>query len=243
MHLNPSQPTTIKMKIYFLVGLFICVGFFAEITPSQAPKKIAYGVLLDNTGTLRPQLGDVKSVGKIIVRQINSQGVATAFSFSTQVIKKQQIAGPIIGIEWSNDLNRFDRYIDSLTTTAGQTALLDAIRFSAETINLKANVEKDNFSEKVLVIITDGEDRISKSKPKELIAFLSENHIKVYAVGLVERLSTDGGYMGPSPQTKSKDFLKKITEETGGRVVFPKPNQTIEDVVRELFAGSSIKSK
>ncbi len=74
----------------------------------------------------------------------------TVVSFSTQIIKKQEIAGPIIGVEWSNDLNLFDRYIDSLTAVAGQTALLDAIRFSAETINVKANLEKDNFSEKVL---------------------------------------------------------------------------------------------
>ncbi len=63
------------MKIYFLVGLYICISFFAKITPSQVPKNIAYGVLLDNTGTLRAQLDDVKGVGKIIVSQLNSQGL------------------------------------------------------------------------------------------------------------------------------------------------------------------------
>ncbi len=49
--------------------------------------------------------------------------------------------------------------------------------------------------------------------------------------------------MGPSPQTKSKDFLKKITKETGGRVIFPQAKQTIEDVVKQLFAESLVKPK
>lgn len=72
---------------------------------------------------------------------------------------------------------------------------------------------------------------------------MKENRIKVYAIGLLEALGTDGGFVGASPQVKSKDFLKKITKETGGRVIFPKEKQTVEDIVKDLFAEKTIESK
>ena len=39
-------------------------------------------------------------------------------------------------------------------------------------------------------------------------------------------------------QNKSKNFLKKITKETGGNVIFPKlkKDTKVEDLLTELFA-------
>ncbi len=172
------------MKKKDLAGLFIFVAVFVGAAFSQEPKKAAYGVLLDNTGTMRPQLSDVKTVGKIVARHVNSQGVISVFGFLTEgsKSKKEGVAGPAKGSQWSRDSRIFDQYIDDLSTVPGQTALIDAILFSAESINTKVELEKNNFSEKVLVIVTDGEDRVSRTKPKEIISFLKENQIRVYAI-------------------------------------------------------------
>ena len=45
--------------------------------------------------------------------------------------------------------------------------------------------EKDSYARKVLVLITDGEDRLSRIKSKQLLAELKQANIQVYAVGLV----------------------------------------------------------
>lgn len=55
---------------------------------------------------------------------------------------------------------------------------------------------------KVLILITDGEDRESKIKEKQLIAELKQNQIKVYAVGLVQELDEGSGLIRKSSRER-----------------------------------------
>lgn len=152
------------MKRQFLIGLFLFTVFCVVTTSAQNEKKTAYGILLDNTGTLRRQLSDVKNIGKEIVRQVNQRGVISIFNFKTvsSTTKKSQqiqIAEMTTGVEWTQEFKSLNQYIDNLSTVAGQTTLVDAIQSSAEKINSKVDSEKDKFSEKFLLLVTDGEDR------------------------------------------------------------------------------------
>jgi hypothetical protein len=67
--------------------------------------------------------------------------------------------------------------------------------------------------------------------------------VKVYAIGLIEELDSSRGFVSDSSQNKSKIFLRKVTKETGGNVVFPKlkKDSKFEDLLTELFAEPSKK--
>ncbi|MCY7348724.1 MAG: VWA domain-containing protein [Pyrinomonadaceae bacterium] len=238
------------MKRRILINLLLLTIFCAVTASAQDGKKNAYGILLDNTGTMRTQMDNVKIIGREIVKQVNQRGAVSLLNFetvefTTKKSERIKIAQVATGIEWTQEDKPLNQFIDNLLTVAGLTTLVDAIQASAEKVNSKVDSEKGKFSEKVLFLITDGEDRDSKTKPDELIKFLKENKIKVHAVGLLEGFGKDSDYLFPSknPKDGAKKFLEKITKETGGRVVFPKAKQTVEDIVKNLLTGNIKESK
>lgn len=222
------------MKGQILISLFLLAVFYIVPASAQSEKKIAYGILLDNTGSLRSQFPDVKNVGKTIVREVILKGSIVLFNFSSGN-DKDKVAEIKLNEGWSQDEKSLLKNVDELEVVGGQTTLNDAILLTARVVNSKTERERDKFSSGVLILITDGEERASNTKQKELTKYLKESKIKVYAVGLVEELSSERGLTSASPQTKAKDFLKKITKETGGKVIFPKIKQKIEDIIKDLF--------
>nr|ART39451.1 J321 [uncultured bacterium] len=104
-------------------------------------------------------------------------------------------------------------------------------------LNAKAEQDKTPNVRKLIVLITDGEDRKSKIKEKELLAELQQHQIKVFAIGLVQELDNEAGLMRPSAKRRAVKFLSNITKETGGRALFPKSNSgAVDALLFELFA-------
>lgn len=220
------------IPLALFLTLVLSIGALA-----QNERKIAYGILVDNTGSMRTQFSQVNMIGKGVVKQVHPNGPISIFNFITQGHKREPLAVVKSGVEWSQDKNIIDRYIDSLSVVAGQTTLKDAIYSIAEGLNTKVNLDQDAYAGKVIILLTDGEDRVSKVKETELIQVLKESGIRVYAVGLVQELEIDGAFIRKSSRDKSINFLKKITKETGGRVIFPKGQTNIDSLVKELLAG------
>ena len=217
----------------FLLALALPISAFAQVE-----KKSAYAILIDNTGSLRTQFSQVKAFGKGIVARICQRGPVSLFNFKTQGNKTNSLAVVTSGVEWSEDISVLENYIDSIRVQPGQTTLLDAIYSVADSLNSKANVDSNAFSEKVIILITDGEDRVSKVKEKQLVKQLRDSGVTVYAVGLVEELDREeAGFIRKSTRPEAEEFLKRLTKETGGRVKFPKSNeQNVAGLLNELFA-------
>jgi hypothetical protein len=209
----------------------------STITFAQSEKKVVYAVLIDNTGSLRTQFNFVKALSKGVIEHIYQQGSISLFNFTTQGDVSNGLAVVTSGVDWSQDKTILDDYIDGLVIKPGRTTLFDAIYAITENLNTKANLDKHAFTDKVLILITDGEDRVSKIKDKQLIEKLKESSVKVYVIGLVQELEPEGGLTNRSPKAKAEDFFKKVTKETGGRVIFPKSNKAdVNSLLNELFA-------
>ena len=226
-----------KLFAALLLMLGLCVSARA-----QNEKPAAYGILMDNTGSLRSQLQQVITLGTALVERTVQRGPTALFHFATTGDKKKQLAVVVKGTDWSQDEAVLENYINELYVVPGQTALWDAIRSMAE--DMKANGGSAAPAEKIIILITDGEDKFSKIKEKQLIEELKKENIKVYAVGLVQELAFEGGLVGRSPKAKAVDFLKKLTKETGGRAVFPDSSGIdAHAVLNELFSGVQIRQK
>lgn len=205
---------------------------------AQTEKKVLYGVRLDNTGSMESELDRVKALGRGVVNHIHRHGPVSIFSFKKDV-KGFPRAAVTPGVEWSPDHSLLDRYVKGLSIKSGRTTLYDAIHSMAGQINAKAGEEKGPAPRKVIILITDGEDRGSRVSEEQLVKELRESNIQVYAIGLVEELRTAGGLMGQFDHGRVVRFLKKITTETGGRAVISRlRTEELDQLLRELIAGS-----
>ena len=237
------------INLYFLSFLLLaCISSNSVL--AQSPKKTAYSILLDNSGSLTKQFPDVLLLSKAAIKRIHQRGPISLFNFKTE----DTLAVIVPGLEWSTDDIALNSYIDNLLVVTGHTALLEAIQSMAEALEAKVNSDKESFGDKVIILITDGEDRIRRSKgmsssrqgedderrkvENKLIKKLKENGVKVYAIGLTRELDADRPIlMGPSDREKAENFLKKIAKETGGRTVIPKSKKIdIDSLINELFA-------
>jgi hypothetical protein len=209
--------TTTRAAAIALLALAIC----ASVAAQQKPKS-SYGLLLDSTGSMRSQFQTVLDIGKGIVHQTAAQGPVSIFNFASQGIGKDSRAVPVVRIEQSQDETQLNQTIDGLYVQGGQTTLLDAIQFISDHLQ-----ERAPDSDKVIVVVSDGEDRVSKTKSKDLIQQLKERKIRVFTVGLVRELET-------GKRSKATKLLTTLSSETGGRAVFPEGIVNVQEALKEL---------
>ena len=211
----------VRLTVIALTLLLLC------LTGAAQERKITYGILLDNTGSMRSQFRQVIELGKAVVHQVHSHGTVSLFDFHSQG-KGSRIANPFLRIEATADEQLLNRAIEGFYVEGGQTALLDAVGFIAQTL------DRNESDEKVIILITDGEDRTNGDQ-KKLFKQLREHKISVFAIGLVQQLEDENAVIRRSPRARAIDFLKSITTETGGRVVFPKSERIeMEKLLAEL---------
>src|SRR6266852_283949 len=214
--MNPLAKSFRVLPVTFLL-LFLSV-----ICGAQERKKIAYGILLDDTGSMRSQLVTVKEIGKGVVHQVHDHGPVSLFDFASEGVGRASRAVPTPRIEATQDEQLLNRTINNLYVQGGQTTLLDAIEFIGDSLD-----QQSPDTNKVVILITDGEERSSKINQKQLIQKLRERKISVFAIGLVQQLDRS--------RSKAVNLLKDITKETGGRVVFPKSDRPeLQSLLAEL---------
>ena len=105
-------------------------------------------------------------------------------------------------------------------TLAGQTAVWDAV------INTCNNVLSQSASEtrRAIIVLTDGQDTISRNKMAAAVARAAADSVAVYAIGIGDT-DVDG---------VNKDALRKLSERTGGRAFFPKKTGDLKSIFAEI---------
>ncbi len=183
------------------------------LTLERDDRPISYGLVIDNSGSLRSLLSSAIEAAKMIV--INRRGSDEIFIerfVSSDKIQKLQ--------DFTTDNSALLLSLTQMRIEAGQSAVIDALYTAAEYIAQHNSTGENRL--KAIVIITDGEDRNSVQNVKALVSLLRKNNIQVYALGLIIELGRESGLVRMSPREKAERLLNTITEETGGSVFYPK---------------------
>ena len=180
-----------------------------SLCAAQEKRKLTYGILVDSTGSMRSQFDAVLTIAKSVVDQVHEHGPVSIFDFHSQPPSRSKNAEPQVRIEASQDKVLLLRAIDQIYIEGGQTTLLDAIEFMRATLN-----KQSPDANKVIILITDGEDRTSSTKRAQLVEDLTKDKITVFAIGLVQDLENG--------KAKAQNLLRTLSEGTGGRAIFPK---------------------
>ena len=198
---------------------------------SREEVPISYGLAVDNSGSLRPQLQSVIDAGKTIVNS-NRPGDETfiiRFIDSTKIELKQDFT--------ANKDTLIDT-LDDFFTEGGQTAIIDAVYLAAEHAAEYKKGDDSDRRRRALIVVTDGEDRHSIYSEQQLFARLREEDVQIYVIGFVRELDKEGGLIRKSPREKAVNLINKLATETGGRAFLPESLSELpkiaDEIVRDL---------
>ena len=199
------------------------IDFFSK---SEVPTN--YGIVVDNSGSMRQQLDKVVEAGKVLVNTNRADDETLIIRFVGR--DKIEIEQPFTSNK--TDLNDA---LDNLYIEGGQTAVIDAVYLAVENIDEYERAKRTETSKRrALILVTDGEDRNSFYNEKQLFDLLRESEVQIYVIGFVDDLSKEGGFISKSPQAKAKAFLERIAAESGGKAYFPKNTAELPDLAREI---------
>ena len=174
---------------------------------------VSYGIVIDNSGSVRPLIERVIRIVKTIVdaNGLDDQTFIVTFVDSDKIVLRQELT--------SSKSELYDA-ADNMFIEGGKTAIIDAVKRSAD--HLAASSKGDPGRIYRLVLITDGDESESKTKINELFATLKAEKISVLVFGISDQREFN---------TK---FIDKLVKESGGRKYIPKTQAETDDALREL---------
>lgn len=217
------------MRFYYKCSFFalivICFSFpavQAQQTANQEKQEKSvsaqFGIVVDNSGSTRRFLETmIQSARKIAgLKQPDDEAFLVRFVGSDNID---------LLVAATKDAEELANGADDMYPEGGLSAITDALFVSAK--EFKEDCGATNCK-RSLILISDGEERESKSKSNELFAVLKEKNVRVYAIRLIEGL---GG-------NKEIKFLQSVTKQTGGKAYYPKTaeelNKNIEEIMQSL---------
>lgn len=195
-------------------------------TTAEIP--IINALVIDNSRSLRFQLGKVLEAGKIMVAANRPKDESTIVRF----VSKDKIE---VVQDFTSNKSSLYNALDNLFVEGGQTAIIDAVYQTAKKVEQYQNSpKKEDVKLRSLILVSDGDDRGSLYKEAQLFELLREFHIQIYAVGFVNDLSKEAESSGMSRQEKAKTFLTRLAQETGGKVYFPDSINELPQIAADI---------
>ena len=197
-----------------------------SFTKEEVP--VSYGLVVDNSGSLRQQITQVIDAAKTIVES-NKPGDET---FVVRFVSSDEIE---IKQDFTADKQSVHDALDDMFVEGGQTAVVDAVYLSSEhAAEHKKGNELDDKRRRALILVTDGEDRNSHYKVEQLFESLKERDVQIYVIGFVNELDKEGGFISKSKREKATDLLNRMAKETGGRAFYPNSLTELPGIAEEI---------
>jgi VWFA-related protein len=209
---------------------------------AEATQPLTLGILLDTSGSQQRVLQMEQQAGGHFLRDvIRSKDEAFVVTFDVGIHLDQ---------DYTNNVSLLERALDKaeINTAGGNgsfgvpglgqgpvptqgapkgTLLYDAV---AETSNDKLRSETGR---KALILLTDGEDEGSTTKPQEAIAAAQKANAIVYVILIADRAAYGPGGFGFGYTGDAQ--MQRLTEATGGRVINVGNNgQKLEAAFRQI---------
>jgi Ca-activated chloride channel family protein len=177
---------------------------------SAVPLSIALAIdtSLSTRHDLPLEQASAKRFARTILRPVDALSV---FGFSETVLQSTS---------YTPDLKRIDEGIDHIRLGAA-TALFDAVYLASRSLDRRKG-------RKVMVLITDGGDTISKTDYKEAVRAAEEAEAIVYSIIVVPIENSAGREIG------GEHALIQLSEDTGGKYYYANSMSQLDDAFRQI---------
>jgi VWFA-related protein len=166
---------------------------------------VSLGVLLDNSGSMRPIRARVEAAALAFVRAGNPDDEVFVINFADH---------PKLIVPMTRDMGTLEKGIAQVDAIGG-TALRDAVYDAEHYVEQHARWDR-----RALLIVTDGRDNASDRTLKEIQRNAERGDTTVYGIGLFAREDTRNA--------DGRRELDEITARTGGIAYYPPDIDHIE---------------
>lgn len=182
-----------------------------ESKPIDNP--VSYGIVVDNSGSFRTLIERVIKIVKTVVdaNVPDDETFIVTFVDSDKIVLRQELT--------SSKAELYDA-AENMFIEGGHTAIIDAVKRSADHLAASSKAEPGRIYR--LVLITDGDERESKTKIDELSTTLKTEKIAVLVVGISDQ------------REFSTKFIDRLVKESGGRKYLPKTQADIDEALKLL---------
>lgn len=171
---------------------------------------VAFGIVVDNSGSMRDKRAQVSEAVSNLMRISNPEDEAFVVNFSQT---------PYLDQDFTSNPQLLETALHQVSTR-GSTALYDAVVASDVHLHNNRRLEK-----KVLLVITDGQDNMSRETLEEAVRKLQSNKgPTVYAIGLNDEGMT----------RSAREALQTLAASTGGVAYFPRSLDEVNEVSRTV---------
>ncbi len=161
----------------------------------------------------RYEVESMKKFLKALIASGNPQDAAALYSFNWEVTRQS---------DFTRRLDRLEKGLGRLKSE-GATALYDAIFLAGEAL-------QEREGRRVMIVVSDGGDTISKLKFENALEALHDGNSVLYAV-LVVPVAGDAGR-----NLRGENAMTTLAQWTGGRIFFPTAGPALDSTFREILS-------
>ena len=175
---------------------------------------VSLGILVDNSGSMVDKRRKVNAAALSFVKESNPQDEVFIVNFNDE---------PLLDTPFTADVPRLQDGLQRIDSR-GSTALYDAVNLSLDYMEKEAARDK-----RVLLVISDGEDNVSRSNLGELVRRLqaSGQDTVIYAIGLLSEEDRRSA-------NRAKRAIRHIVEATGGAAFFPESVDEVDAITKRV---------
>src|ERR1035437_60997 len=173
---------------------------------------VTVGLVIDNSGSMRPKRSDVIGAALAFARSSNPEDQIFVINFNEHVSLGLPLDSP-----FTSNAAQLEKAL-SRNATTGMTALYDAIEVGLE------QLQKGKWDKKVLIVVSDGGDNASKRNLAQVMSLVNQSNALVYTIGIFDVSDED---MNPH-------VLKQLATASGGESFFPQSLQAILPICEQI---------
>ena len=173
---------------------------------------VTVGLVVDNSGSMKPKRHDVIAAALAFARSSNPQDQMFVVNFNENV--SFGLPGDIAFTDQPAQM----QVALSRVAADGETALYDAVAIALE------HLKKGNRDKKVLIVVSDGGDNASKHKLTEIMALVGQPGVTIYTIGIFDDQDAD----------RNPVVLRRLAKATGGEAFLPEALKDVTPICERI---------
>jgi VWFA-related protein len=173
---------------------------------------VTVGLVIDNSGSMRPKRTDVIAASLAFARSSNPQDQMFVVHFNEKVS-----FGLPDNTPFTDNVSQLEVALSRIAPD-GETALYDAVGAALE------HLKQGSRDRKVLIVISDGGDNASKRKLTEITALAGQPDVVMYSIGVFDDQDDD----------RNPGVLRRLAKDTGGEAFFPESSKDVAPICERI---------
>jgi VWFA-related protein len=173
---------------------------------------VTVGLILDHSQSMAPKLSTVRAAVLSFAASSNREDEMFVVDFSDRV-RSEIFRGKL----FTSNVSELQSAL-AVVGAQGETALYDAIYEGLDRLRV-AHRDK-----KALIIVSDGEDNVSRHRYHEVVAKAHESQAVIYAIGLISAAGEE----------ENPRILERLCKDTGGLAFFPHNVEMVREISNRI---------